>query len=249
MPASVVQVAPADTEPPASALEVDIGASTHAGDVGCRVLYVCASEASVKVKAVAGGPPPAPPSAPRPGVHASVGHRTAPPCVPACWQFTPPAAQPETSSGGALAIGDGDEGGTSAFTARNGLVQSGSAPRAAAAAPGESRQPWQQRTGAASRRRSCPRASASGSRPRARGGRREGAALRAARAAAARYAQGKAEGVSGLPMGLQGGAAWLRTSATCRQRQQAAPQRPWRRPANAATAAAPLTPPRDATAA
>ena len=78
MPVSVVHVAPADGKPLASALEVDIDASTHDGDVGCRVLYVCASEASVKVKAVAGGPPPAPPSAPRPGVDASVRqHRVA----------------------------------------------------------------------------------------------------------------------------------------------------------------------------
>ena len=51
------------------------------------------------------------------------------------------------------------------------------------------------------------------------------------------------EGVSGSRAVLQGGAAWLRTLATCLQRQQAAPQQPWRCPANAATAAAPLTPP------
>ena len=91
-----------------------------------------------------------------------------------------------------------------------------------------------------------PRASASGSRPRARGGRREGAALRAARAAAAPYAQGKAS--AGPVEVLQSCAAWLSTSTTCRQRQQAAPQRPWRRPANAATADAALTPACDAAA-
>ena len=83
-------------------------------------------------------------------------------------------------------------------------------------------------------------------RPITRGVRRGGAALRATGAVAVRRTR---QGVSGLPMGLQGGAAWLRTSATCRQRQQAAPQRPCRRPANAATAAAPLTPPCDAAAA
>ena len=82
--------------------------------------------------------------------------------------------------------------------------------------------------------------------PITRGVRRGDAALRATGAVAVRRTR---QGVSGLPAVLQGGAAWLRTSATCRQRQQAAPQRPWRRPANAATAAAPLTPQRDAAAA
>ena len=146
---------------------VDIGASTHAGAVGCKVLYVCASEASVKVKAVAGVVQQAAcrPAAlghtsrtsalpgcdavstcatvdshwPPPRLQTPLGQEwtprfgnTASPSVQACWQcrwtptergaVTPTSCAAETSSGGAIAVGNGDEGGTSAFTARSGLV-------------------------------------------------------------------------------------------------------------------------------